>query len=107
MKTPSRWKCSAPSPACRSGILRNAWVNELPNKSGGRWRAGAITAAFSVVDGIVRGTEKAEFAKGAIPLRPIELLLNGESAGGWAEIEKMRCSGVRSEEHTSELQSLR
>jgi hypothetical protein len=74
--------------------LKERVGDELPNKSGGRWRAGAITAAFSVVDGIVRGTEKAEFAKGAIPLRPIELLLNGESAGGWAEIEKMRCSGV-------------
>jgi hypothetical protein len=64
----------------------------LPNRSGGRWRVGAIAAAFAVVDGIVRGTESAELADGAIPFRPIELLLNGELSGGWAQIEKMRCS---------------
>lgn len=65
----------------------------LPNRSGGRWRVGAIAAAFAVVDGIVRGTESAD-TEGAIPLRPIELLLNSEPSGGWAQIEKMRSSGV-------------
>jgi hypothetical protein len=42
----------------------------------------------------VRGTETAEPVHGAIPFRPVELLLNGASSRGWAEIEKMRVSGV-------------
>jgi hypothetical protein len=74
--------------------LKERIGDEIPNKSRGRWRAGAIAAAFSVVDGIVRGTEKAKLAEGAIALRPVELLLNGDSSGGWAAIENMRVSGV-------------
>ncbi len=74
--------------------LKERVGDELPNRSTGRWRAGAIAAAFAVVDGIVRGTEKVESAEGAIPLRPIELFLNNESASGWAQIEEMRSSGV-------------
>lgn len=74
--------------------LKERLGDEIPNRSGSRWRAGAIAAAFSVVDRIVRGTETAEFAEGAIPLRPVELILNGDPAGGWAEVEKMRVSGV-------------
>jgi len=74
--------------------LKERIGDEIPNKSSGRWRAGAIATAFSVVDRIVRGTEKTEHAEGAIPLRPVELLLNGDSSGGWAVIEKMRVSGV-------------
>ncbi len=74
--------------------LKERLVDAIPNRSDGRWRAGAIAKAFSVVDAIVRGTEKADLTHGAIPLRPVELLLNGEASGGWAEIEKMRVSGV-------------
>ena len=74
--------------------LKERLGEEIPNRSSSRWGAGAIAAAFSVVDRIVRGTESAEFAEGAIPLRPVELLLNGDPGGGWAEIEQMRVSGV-------------
>lgn len=73
--------------------LKERLGDAIPNRSDSRWRAGAIVTAFSVVDAIVRGTEKADLTHGAIPLRPVELLLNGESSG-WAEIEKMRVSGV-------------
>lgn len=74
--------------------LKERLGDEIPNRSGSRWSAAAIAAAFSVVDRIVRGTESAELAEGAIPLRPVELLLSGDPGGGWAEIEQMRVSGV-------------
>jgi len=74
--------------------LKERAGDELPNRSTGRWRAGAVAMAFAVVDGIVRGAETVTSGDGAIPLRPIELLLKDESSGGWAQIERMRCSGV-------------
>ena len=67
--------------------------DEVPNALDGRWPAKSVAAVFGVVDAIVRGVANTTVARGAISLKPIELILE-KTTGGWTEIERLRCSGV-------------
>lgn len=58
------------------------------------WTAPQISAAFAVVDEIVRGTSDASIPGGRA-VRPVELLLAPTGAAqGWAAVESMRMVGV-------------
>ena len=69
---------------------------DLPNEPGAAWKPSAVTAAFAVIDGIVRGQETTTLT-GAIPARPLEHIVGNETFGalsGWALVESLRRDGI-------------
>jgi hypothetical protein len=75
--------------------LKDRTSAALPNEPEGPWPAGAVAVAFSVIDDIIRGRERASIAQ-AQPARPRELLqppFPGMHAG-WELVEAMRRGGV-------------
>jgi hypothetical protein len=70
-------------------------ASDFPSTPEGPWTAAAISAAFKVIDDVVRGREKASIAQAA-PARPRELIQTPYPGmrSGWELVETMRRGGV-------------
>jgi len=77
--------------------LRERLGEQIPSEPSGHWTPRVVTAAFRVVDAVVRGRESTD-VPGAIAAGPVELILRDSMArsaeAGWQLVERMRCSGI-------------
>ncbi|GAA4561053.1 hypothetical protein GCM10023193_22780 [Planotetraspora kaengkrachanensis] len=74
--------------------LRDRADGQLPNDPGRAWSVTQISAAFNVIDRVVRGTVKPRNPT-AVARRPVEMLFADEIAPrGWDLIEQLRAEGA-------------
>jgi hypothetical protein len=78
--------------------LRDRVSVTLPADPRGAWNREQVSAAFEVVDGIVRGTEATDL-EGALPARPLELFFQAKGgpvtgSDAWDAVEQMRRGGT-------------
>jgi hypothetical protein len=65
----------------------------VPTASEGPWDRESVARGFTVIDSIVRGNVETE-VEGALPMRPIELLLPLGHSTGWDDVQRFFEEGV-------------